>query len=169
MFFERHLENILEFFIPDATDTETVLEAVPLCRHYVKRLKVSQLLPPIKESSRPDEDDRSDCASDTGSEGPSMDHFDFCILLDKLPLLEELDVVYGVKGCGMNFEWNLFEFTFRDCEALAKALHSCKTLQVQLLLLLIVEVFSVFYGGRESSTRCNFRKHMQIKKTTSSI
>ncbi len=25
------------------------------------------------------------------------------------------------------------------------------------------------YGGRESSARCNFRKHMQIKETTSSI
>ncbi len=25
------------------------------------------------------------------------------------------------------------------------------------------------YGGRESSTRCNFRKHIQIKETTSSI
>uniref|UniRef100_A0A673H7D4 T-complex-associated testis-expressed protein 1-like n=1 Tax=Sinocyclocheilus rhinocerous TaxID=307959 RepID=A0A673H7D4_9TELE len=130
MFFERHLENIIEFFIPDATDTKTVLDVVPLCRNYVKRLKVSQLLPPIRESPRFDEDDRSDCASDTGSEGPSMDHFDFRILLDKLPNLEELNVVYGVKGCGMNFEWNLFAFTFRDCESLAKALNSCKTLQV---------------------------------------
>lgn len=144
MFFERHLENIIEFFIPDATDTKTVLDVVPLCRNYVKRLKVSQLLPPIRESPRFDEDDRSDCASDTGSEGPSMDHFDFRNLLDKLPNLEELNVVYGVKGCGMNFEWNLFEFTFRDCEFLAKALHSCKTLQVQLLLLLVVVVFSIF-------------------------
>ncbi len=26
-----------------------------------------------------------------------------------------------------------------------------------------------YYGGRESSTCCNFRKHMQIKETTSSI
>ncbi|XP_043074549.1 dynein regulatory complex subunit 5 [Puntigrus tetrazona] len=130
MFFERHLENIIEYFIPDATDTKTILEAVPLCRNFIKRLRVSQLLPPIKESARFDEDDRSDCASDTGSEGPSMDHFDFRMLLDKLPNLVEFDVVYGVKGCGMNFEWNLFEFTFRDCESLAKALNSCKTLQV---------------------------------------
>ncbi|KAI2652311.1 Dynein regulatory complex subunit 5 [Labeo rohita] len=96
MFFERHLENIIEFFIPDSTDTKTVLDVVPLCRNFVKRLKVSQLLPPIKESPKFDEDDRSDCASDTGSEGPSMDHFDFRILLDKLPNLEELSVVYGV-------------------------------------------------------------------------
>ncbi|XP_048063753.1 dynein regulatory complex subunit 5 [Megalobrama amblycephala] len=130
MFFERHLESIIELFIPDATDTKTILDLVPLCQNYVKRLNVSQLLPPIKEPPRFDEDDGSDCASDMGSEGPSMDHFDFRILLEKLPNLEELNVVYGVKGCGMNFEWNLFEFTFRDCESLAKALNSCKTLQV---------------------------------------
>ncbi|XP_067274357.1 dynein regulatory complex subunit 5 isoform X2 [Pseudorasbora parva] len=130
MFFERHLEGIIELFIPDATDTKTVLDLVPLCRNYVKRLNVSQLLPPIKDPTRFDEDDGSDCASDMGSEGPSLDHFDFRILLDKLPNLEELNVAYGVKGCGMNFEWNLFEFTFRDCESLAKALASCKTLQV---------------------------------------
>nr|XP_055043110.1 dynein regulatory complex subunit 5 isoform X1 [Misgurnus anguillicaudatus] len=130
MFFERHLEGIIEVFIPDVTDTRTVLELVPLCRNYVKRLKISQLLPPIKEPPRFDEDDDSDCVSDAGSDGPSMDHFDFQILLDKLVNLEELHLVYGVKGCGMNFEWNLFEFTFRDCEFLAKALKSCKTLQV---------------------------------------
>lgn len=133
MFFERHLEGIIELFIPDVTDVRTVLELVPLCRNYVKRLNVSQLLPPIKEPPRLDEDDASDCASDVGSDGPSMDHFDFRILLNKLVNLEELRVVYGVKGCGMNFEWNLFEFTFRDCECLAKALKSCKSLKVQIL------------------------------------
>ncbi|XP_056621176.1 dynein regulatory complex subunit 5 isoform X2 [Triplophysa dalaica] len=130
MFFERHLEGVVELFIPDVTDIRTVLELVPLCRNYVTRLKVSQLLPPIKDPSRFDEDDASDCASDVGSDGPSMDHFDFGILLDKLVNLEELHVTYGVKGCGMNFEWNLFEFTFRDCECLAKALKSCKSLKV---------------------------------------
>ncbi|XP_073789914.1 dynein regulatory complex subunit 5 isoform X2 [Danio rerio] len=130
MFFERHLQSIIELFIPDTTDTKTVLDVLPLCQNYVKQLRVSQLLPPIKEPSRFDEDDGSESASDMGSDGPSMDHFDFRMLLDKLPNLKELSVVYCVKGCGMNFEWNLFEFTFRDCESLAKALNSCKTLQV---------------------------------------
>ncbi|XP_051952219.1 dynein regulatory complex subunit 5 [Xyrauchen texanus] len=128
MFFERYLESLIELFIPDVTDTKTVLNVVPLCRNYLKRLNISQLLPPIKEPPRFDEG--SDSASDVGSEGPSMDHFDFGILLDKLTNLEEFHVAYGVKGCGMNFEWNLFEFTFRDCESLAKALKSCKTLKV---------------------------------------
>ncbi|XP_036438696.1 LOW QUALITY PROTEIN: dynein regulatory complex subunit 5 [Colossoma macropomum] len=130
MFFERHLENIIELFIPDVTDPKAVLDVVPFCQNYVRRLKISQLLPPIKEPPKFDEDDASDSASDVGNDRPSMDHFDFRILLDKLTNLEELQLVYGVKGCGMNFEWNLFEFTFRDCEFLAKALKSCKSLKV---------------------------------------
>uniref|UniRef100_UPI003AAC4306 dynein regulatory complex subunit 5 n=1 Tax=Centroberyx gerrardi TaxID=166262 RepID=UPI003AAC4306 len=130
MFFERHLENIIELFIPDVTDPQTVLDMVPLCKNYVKRLDISQLLPPIKEPQKAEEEDGSDLASDSGSEGPSMDHFDFGILLNKLTNLEELHLVYRVKHCGMNFEWNLFEFTSRDCESLAKALKSCKTLKL---------------------------------------
>ncbi|XP_062324347.1 dynein regulatory complex subunit 5 [Osmerus eperlanus] len=130
MFFERHLENLIELFIPDATDPKTVLNMIPLCRTYVRRLNISQLLPPIKEPQKSEEDDSSDSASDMGLDGPSMDHFDFGILLNKLTNLEELNLVYRVKGCGMNFEWNLFEFTYRDCESLSKALKSCKTLKV---------------------------------------
>ncbi|KAM6954081.1 dynein regulatory complex subunit 5 [Aplochiton taeniatus] len=131
MFFEKHLENIIELFIPDVTDPQKVLDMVPLCTKYVRRLDISQLLPPIKEPQKSEEDmEGSDSASDMGCEGSSMDHFDFRILLDKLNRLEELHVVYRVEGCGMNFEWNLFEFTFRDCESLAKALKSCKTLKV---------------------------------------
>ncbi|XP_076873788.1 dynein regulatory complex subunit 5 [Brachyhypopomus gauderio] len=130
MLFERHLENIIELFIPDVTDPESVLEVVPQCQNYVRRLKISQLLPPIREPPKFEEDDSSEFASDVGHEGPSVDHFDFGILLDKLSNLEELQLVYGVNGCGMNFEWNLFEFTFRDCDSLAKALKSCRSLKV---------------------------------------
>ncbi|KAL0964969.1 hypothetical protein UPYG_G00275090 [Umbra pygmaea] len=129
MFFERHLENLIEFFIPDVTDPKTVLDIVPLCRGYIRRLDISQLLPPIKEPQT-EVDDSWESASDVASEGPSIDHFDFGILLKKLSHLEELHVVYQVKNCGMNFEWNLFEFTLRDCESLGKALKSCRTLRV---------------------------------------
>nr|XP_006626040.2 PREDICTED: T-complex-associated testis-expressed protein 1 [Lepisosteus oculatus] len=129
MFFERHLQNMIELFIPDVTDPQMILDMVPLCRNYVRKIEISQLLPPVREPQNED-DDASDTASDTGFDGPSMDHFDFGILLDKLSHLEELHVVYGVKGCGMNFEWNLFEFTYRDCQSLAKALKSCKSLKV---------------------------------------
>ncbi|XP_027022103.1 dynein regulatory complex subunit 5 [Tachysurus fulvidraco] len=130
MFFERHLENIIEHFLPDITDKQSVLEIVPLCRNYVKRLRISQLLPPVKEKPMFEDGDSADSVSDFYTEGPSMDHFDFRILLDKLSNLEELQLVYGVKNCGMNFEWHLFEFTLRDCQSLAEAVKSCKSLKV---------------------------------------
>ncbi|XP_040920495.1 dynein regulatory complex subunit 5 [Toxotes jaculatrix] len=130
MFFERRMESIIELFIPDVTEPETVLEMVPLCKNYIKRLDISQLLPPVKEPQKEEEEHGSDLASENEYDRPSMDHFDFSILLDKLTSLEELHLVYRVKQCGMNFEWKMFEMTDRDCESLAKALKSCKTLKL---------------------------------------
>ena len=148
------------------TPPHTILELVPLCRDYVLRLDVSQLLPPIKEPWTPgrerpgegqqqqqqeegeggeeeEEEEDDDAASDAG---PSMDHFDFGLLLHRLSRLEELRLVYGVRGCGMNFEWNLFEFTLRDCESLARALKSCHTLKVIRMLFWCV-FFSLSAGS----------------------
>ncbi|XP_044026001.1 dynein regulatory complex subunit 5 [Siniperca chuatsi] len=130
MFFERHMENIIELFIPAVTEPKTVLAMVPHCKNYVKRLDISQLLPPVKEPQEEEEEYGSELTSDNEYDRPSMDHFDFNILLDKLINLEELHLVYRVKQCGMNFEWKMFEMTDRDCESLAKALKSCKTLKL---------------------------------------
>ncbi|XP_075993863.1 uncharacterized protein drc5 [Genypterus blacodes] len=124
MFFERHLEEIIEHFIPEVTEPKTVLEVVPLCRNVVKRLNISQLLPPIKEALNTNED------TDSESDSELVDHFDFRILLDKLTNLEELRLMFRVKRCGMNYERGMFMATRRDCESLGNALTSCKTLKV---------------------------------------
>ncbi|KAM6915447.1 dynein regulatory complex subunit 5 [Xenentodon cancila] len=132
MFFERHMENIIELFIPNATEPKTVLEMVPVCKNYVKRLDISQLLPPIKEPQKEKDAEESDSelTIENAGDEPFMDHFDFSILLEKMTNLEELHLVYRVKQCGMNFEWKMFEMTDRDCESLATALKSCKTLKL---------------------------------------
>lgn len=132
MFFERHMESIIELFIPDVTEPKKVQEMIPLCKKYIRRLDVSQLLPPVKEPQKEEEEYGSELASENEYDGPSMDHFDFNILLDKLTNLEELHLVYRVKQCGMNFEWKMFEMTDRDCESLAKALKSCRSLKVNM-------------------------------------
>ena len=44
--------------------------------------------------------------------------------------LLNLCLCYGVRDCGMNFEWNLFQFTARDCLQLAQCVAACKTLKV---------------------------------------
>lgn len=130
MFFERHLENILKFYIPDTTSPNQVLDIIPLCKEYVRKLEIDQFLPPVKLDQKKEDEEVSDTESDAGIDEPSMDHFDMSVLIPALCHLEELHLSYGVKDCGMNFEWNLFEFTYRDCFSLAKALKKCLTLKV---------------------------------------
>jgi Ran GTPase-activating protein (RanGAP) involved in mRNA processing and transport len=78
----------------------------------------------------PHDDDLSDGADSDAGDGPEIDHFDFGPVLQKLPNIEEFHVTFGVKDCGMNFEWNLFQFTARDCLLLAKCISGLKHLQV---------------------------------------
>ncbi|KAJ1147812.1 hypothetical protein NDU88_000667 [Pleurodeles waltl] len=131
LFFERYLENLIEHFIPEVTDLGIILEAIPLCKDHVRKLDIRQLLPPVKINLKKDvDDDLSESESDIAIDIPSIDHFDFGTITSSLSFLEELHLVYGVRGCGMNFEWNLFEFTSRDCSSLARALKMCKSLKV---------------------------------------
>lgn len=130
MFFERHLENILKFYIPDTTSPNQVLDVIPLCKEYVRKLDIDQFLPPVKRDQKKEDEDASDAESDAGLDEPSMDHFDLSMLAPRLCHLEELHLTYDVKDCGMNFEWNLFEFTYRDCCSLANALKSSPALKV---------------------------------------
>ncbi|XP_051908406.1 dynein regulatory complex subunit 5 isoform X1 [Hippocampus zosterae] len=129
MFFERHLENIIEHFIPETTPLRIISEEIPLCEAYVRRLNISQMLPPIKEA-KVGIGDTVDWLSDTDSDAAHMEHFDFRTLLNQLSCLEEFHLTYWVKQCGMNFEWKMFEMAERDSETLAMALESCKTLKV---------------------------------------
>ncbi|KFV87393.1 T-complex-associated testis-expressed protein 1, partial [Struthio camelus australis] len=130
MFFERHLENILKCFIPNITDPNQVLELIPLCKEYVRKLEVDQFLPPVKLDQKEEEDDFSDSGSDFELSEASMHHYDLGVLITALPHLEELILTYGVKDCGMNFEWNLFNFTHQDCYNLAVALKKCHNLKI---------------------------------------
>lgn len=39
-------------------------------------------------------------------------------------------LMFRVKNCGMNFEWNLFDFTDKDCQMLATAVKATPCLKV---------------------------------------
>ncbi|XP_058945946.1 dynein regulatory complex subunit 5-like [Pocillopora verrucosa] len=129
MYFERNLEGLIENFVPETTDQSLLNETLKLSAPYVRGLNIKQLLPPVKEALIKD-DDTSDAGSDAGQDGPNIDHFDFGLITPSLIHLEELHLTYGVRDCGMNFEWNLFQFTARDCLLLAKAVKACHTLKV---------------------------------------
>uniref|UniRef100_A0A674I1G4 Uncharacterized protein n=1 Tax=Terrapene triunguis TaxID=2587831 RepID=A0A674I1G4_9SAUR len=129
MFFERHLESILKYFIPNTTDPNQVLEVIPLCKEYVRKLEIDQFLPPVKLDQNKEEDDMSDSGSDVGVDEFCMHHYDLGVLTAALSHLEELHLTYGVKDCGMNFEWSLFDFTYQDCCSLANAFKKCHALK----------------------------------------
>ncbi|NXD26954.1 DRC5 protein, partial [Spelaeornis formosus] len=129
MFFERHLENILKFFIPNTTDPKQVLELIPLCKDYVQKLEINQLLPPLRVDQK-ESNDLSDTEDDAELDEVYTHHYYLKDLITALPHLEELHLTYGVKSCGMNFEWSLFNFTELDCSNLAAALKMCRNLKV---------------------------------------
>jgi len=129
MFFEKYLQSVVEDYVPEQTDFSVVKDAIDACSPYVKKLEIGQLLPPGKVERRLD-DDISEVASDIDSEHSPIDHFNFEHLLDKLPYLEELHIQYCVRDCGMNFAWNLFQFTQLDCITLANSLRRCQNLKV---------------------------------------
>ncbi|KAM8947248.1 dynein regulatory complex subunit 5 [Pelodytes ibericus] len=132
LFFERHLQNLIEHFIPDLTNPGAIMEATDLGKDFIRKLEIRQLLPPVRLEMKKDEetDELSDSGSEAGLELPSMDHFDLDLIACPLQGLEELHLEFGVKGCGMNFEWNLFQFTDRDCTSLAKTLKTFTNLKV---------------------------------------
>ncbi|NXT71710.1 DRC5 protein, partial [Chaetops frenatus] len=130
MFFERHLENILKFFIPNTTDPKEVLELIPLCKGYVQKLEIDQFLPPLRVDQKEESNDLSDTEDDAELNEVYTHHYNLKDLITALPRLEELHLTYGVKSCGMNFEWSLFTFTELDCSNLAAAMKMCRNLKV---------------------------------------
>ncbi|NWT20330.1 DRC5 protein, partial [Vireo altiloquus] len=130
MFFERHLENILKFFIPNTTDPKQVLDLIPLCKGYVRKLEIDQFLPPVRPDQKEESNDLTDTEEDDDFSEAYTYHYDLKDLITALPHLEELHLTYGVKSCGMNFEWSLFNFTEQDCSNLAAGLKMCHNLRV---------------------------------------
>lgn len=132
MYFERNLEEIIEKFVPGSSDEQALADTLVLSAPFVRALNIRQLMPPVKEPATAlvlEDDNLSDSGSESG-DAPMQDHFEMGTVIAKLPHLEELHLVFGVRDCGMNFEWNLFEFTQNDCTGLAQALKRCHTLKL---------------------------------------
>jgi len=115
------MQSIIESFVPETTNPAELEDALDLSANYIRQLTVRQLLPRVKDRS-----DADDTASD---DAPSVDHFDFNAVVPRLPFVEDLDLTYGVRDCGMNFDWSLFQFTTRDCRLLSECVAACRTLR----------------------------------------
>ena len=133
--------------MPDTTNSAELEDALDMSANYIHRVTVRQLLPAAKdrrpvtddtsttrdrptatEDRRPTTDDTA-TATDDDAARSGVDHFDFNAVLPRLPHLEELDVTYGVRDCGMDFDWTLFQFTARDCRLLGQCVAMCRTLR----------------------------------------
>ena len=41
------------------------------------------------------------------------DHLKLPLIVEHVPCLRQLRITYGVRHCGLNFNWNIFQFTLK--------------------------------------------------------
>ena len=102
LYFERNLADFLEAFDPKEQDTEDLTRTLAVSKDYIFSLHVKQFL----------------------------SHLDLEMLFQNVPTLCHLDMTYGVKSIGMDYERTLFGMKLLDVTSLAKALRVTETLTI---------------------------------------
>jgi len=101
-YFERNLTDFLESFDPLKMDTEELTRTLAVSKDYVFSLRIKQFL----------------------------SHLDMEMLFQNVPTLCNLDMTFGVKEIGMEYERSLFGMKMSDVTSLAKALRVTETLTI---------------------------------------
>jgi len=101
-YFERNLTDFLEGFDPIKQDTEELTRCLAVSKDYIFSLRIKQFL----------------------------SHLDMEMLFQNVPTLCHLDITYGVKEIGMDYERSKFGMKMADVTSLAKALKVTETLTV---------------------------------------
>ena len=102
LYFERNLEDFLEAFDPAKQDTEELTRLLAVSKDYIFSLHLKQIL----------------------------SHLDLEMVFQNVPTLCHLDMTYGVKEIGMDYERSLFGMKLNDVASLAKALRVTETLTI---------------------------------------
>jgi hypothetical protein len=105
LFFEKLLQETLEDFDAATEDPEVIFELIDAAMDYIFTLSFKQL--------------------------PS--HIELFEICDMLPNLTKLDITYGVKKIGMNYERMLFGMKISDATSLAKIFDHSDTLTTVVL------------------------------------
>ena len=105
LFFEKLLQERLEDFDAITEDIEEIYELIDAAMDYIFTLTFKQL--------------------------PS--HIELFEICDMLPNLSKIDIVYGVKKIGMNYERMLFGMKISDATSLAKIFDCTETLTTVVL------------------------------------
>lgn len=145
LYFERNLADFLEAFDPHKTDTEELMRTLGISKDYIFSLRLKQFLSHldmemvfqvrVAMSSMP-----SPGLLTWMNVTPKclcgalfLFHLDKCVtkvplrrtlscLLQNVPTLCNLDMTYGVKQIGMDYERSLFGMKLHDVRSLANAL-----------------------------------------------
>ncbi len=72
------------------------------------------------------------------------------IVINILVVCPACDACWRDNHCSILLQWSAFT--------------AAQLNQMHLILVILVSLYTLYYGGRERSARCNFRKHMQIEK-----
>ncbi|TYZ58549.1 hypothetical protein PybrP1_001246 [[Pythium] brassicae (nom. inval.)] len=100
LYLEKHLQDVLEDFDAGADDTDRLVDVVKACQEFVFSLEIAQLL----------------------------SHVDLNELCSHLKNLTRLQLTYGVKQVGMNYERMLFGMKISDATNLSHIVKNTKTL-----------------------------------------
>ncbi|CBY11354.1 unnamed protein product [Oikopleura dioica] len=122
MFLEKTLEETIEHFVPNRSDSDELRRIVNLAKSEVVKLNIEQILPPIPDIKEINEEDDDD------DDSPS--HLDLTPVVAELKKLEEFSIQFGVKNVGMNFEWGFFTLTQYDALMISSTMRACPQLQV---------------------------------------
>ena len=101
-YFERNLTDFLESFDPVKHDTEELTRTLAVSKDYVFSLRIKQFL----------------------------SHLDMEMLFQNVPTLCNLEMTFGVKEIGMEYERSLFGMKMSDVTSLQKALKVTETLTI---------------------------------------
>jgi len=101
-YFERNLSEFLEYFNPVKQDTEDLTRVLAVSKDYIFSLRIKQFLA----------------------------HLDMEMLFQNVPTLCNLDMTFGVKDVGMEYERSKFGMKMADVTSLQKALRVTETLTI---------------------------------------
>ncbi|KAJ3002666.1 T-complex-associated testis-expressed protein 1, partial [Thoreauomyces humboldtii] len=142
LFFESNVQKMLEDFVPVVGGEQEMelMVQLELAAPYVVKLKVRQLRPVGYEVKKEGKDagrrgDDKDVATEKKakvgrkSDLGHPDHLNLGMVFGKLKNLEELDITYSVRDCGIDFDWEYFGITLNDTVYLTDALRTSKVLR----------------------------------------
>ncbi|KAJ3179145.1 T-complex-associated testis-expressed protein 1 [Geranomyces variabilis] len=149
LFFESHVQKLLEEYVPPAAGHDIVGTAdreemdrdlwaqLELAAPYVFTVVTRQLRPAGYDAGRkvgkepvPSSNNLNSRGSRTVCEnGVRHDHLNLGLVFAKLKNLEELNVRYSVRDCGIDFEWEYFGMTLNDTVRLTDSLKASRVLK----------------------------------------